>query len=572
MKRPICLLIALLTVFSVFAQRYPQGYFTAPVDTPLILKGTFGEVRDGHFHSGIDISTGEQEGVSVRAAADGYVSRIKVSASGFGRVLYVTHPNGYVTVYAHLQKFRDDLREYMRSEQLKQKSYEIELFPKKGEFKVTKGQEIALSGNSGNSQGPHLHFEIRDEKSEDPLNPLLFGLPVEDHQPPVLRALRVYPELEGGMVETTDTARSYNIFPWDTLYGVETGEYIKVYGICSVGFDVYDKQEGSDAELGIHSAELYIDGIKTYQWINNRLDFDDTRYANAHSDYEVRKRDGVHMERCYRMSGNHFLPIYPDTGLTGIFEFTGDDSHDLRFLAHDFYGNTCNITFQLQSYSPLANKPYQTHPEGALLVTPAKGIAVHHDNLDVIIPSGAVYEPMYYYDDELPNRRGLSNTYYVGNPYEALHVPITVSIKPAAAVSDSLKSKVLMARLEPDGSLIGQGGAWNKEFLTAKTREFGRYFLALDTVAPTVTKEYYPADLNTSRGGIVQLIVKDDLSGLKTYSPVIDGQWQLAEFDAKTGLLTIDLSGLTLNQQHQIELTVTDERGNTQVWKDGFWW
>ncbi|MFM9027157.1 MAG: M23 family metallopeptidase, partial [Bacteroidota bacterium] len=167
-----------LIIAQASAQPYPKRYFSPPIDGPLILTGTFGEVRSEHFHSGIDLSTGGTTGMPVKAAAEGYVSRIKISPDGFGRVLYVTHPNGFVSVYAHLERFRDDLQQYTLHEQLSRKSYSVELFPKKNEFQVLKGDTIASSGNSGSSQAPHLHFEIRDQRTEQPINPLLFGLTV----------------------------------------------------------------------------------------------------------------------------------------------------------------------------------------------------------------------------------------------------------------------------------------------------------------------------------------------------------------------------------------------------------
>ena len=570
-KNSLLLLLILLST-GVLAQNYPKNYFIAPLDTPLLLTGTFGEVRNDHFHSGIDISTGEQEGLPVKAAADGYVSRIKISTDGFGRVLYVTHPNNYVTVYGHLKSFRADLQNYTISKQKSQQSYEIELFPKKDEFPVVKGEEIALSGNSGNTAGPHLHFEIREEKSERPLNPLLFGLPVVDNLPPQLRSVRIYPVMQNGIVEYTDSARSYEIFKYDTIYSVAVQDYIKVYGTCMFGFDVFDQQEGSTAELGIYSGELYVDGIKSYAWINDQVDFDETRYANAHSDYLMRKRDGINIERCFRLPGNFATAIYPDTNLTGYTEFTGDESHDIRFVARDFSGNTCEITFQVLAYNSLSSSMYQQYPEDALLVSTSKGIAVHKSNIDVVIPGGALYQEMYYTDDEILNNEALSNTFIVCDMYEVLHVPATISLKPKKEIADSLKSKAVIALVDFDGKMKSKGGTWNKDFLSGKSREFGRFIITLDTTPPSVRKEYYPADLNTSRGGIAQLIVDDNLSGLKSYSATIDGQWMLAEFDSKSKMLTIDLAGLPLNVNHKLELTVTDERGNKQIWKDEFWW
>ncbi len=572
MKRTILSLTLILCGFAGFGQNYPKSYFDSPLEGALLLNGTFGELRDNHFHAGVDFSTGEQEGLSVRAAADGYVSRIKVSASGLGKVIYVTHPNGYVTVYAHLSRFRDDIQQKTLENQKAQKSYEIEVLPKKNELLVKKGEEIALSGNSGNSAGPHLHFEIRDERSEEPINPLLFGLPVIDTQKPILRGLRVYPQPGAGIVEQTDSARSYEIFMYDSFYTVGVSEYIKVWDMIGVGFDVYDQQEGTSAELGIYSAELFLDGNKIYEWRNDRLDFDDMRYANAHGDYEVKKRDGATVQRCFRMPGNLFTAIYPDTSYTGWAMFNDEESHDMHFIAYDFTGNKCEVTFQLQPYSPLANKNYQAYPKEAMLIGPSKGVAVHKEDLDVVVPTNAVYEEMYYWDDKIRQEDGWSDSYMIGNRYEALHVPITIGIKPSREIPDSLKSKALLSRVELDGKHYAQPSSFNKGMVTAKVKEFGTYIIELDTLPPSVIHEYYPADLNTSRGAIVQVKVDDELSGLKTYSVSIDGEWRLASFDAREKLLTVDLQGMTLNMQHKLAVTVTDERGNTRLWMDEFWW
>ena len=384
--------------------------------------------------------------------------------------------------------------------------------------------------------------------------------------------MRIYPLMESGIVEKADTARSYEMFQSDTLWGIPVNEYIKVWGICSIGIDAFDQQEGTDAELGIYSGELYVDNVKAFEWVNNRFDFDDTRYANAHADYLVRKRDGLKMERCFRMDGDKMMMLYPDTSLTGYIEFTGEESHDIKVVVRDFSGNTSQFIFQLQPYSPYANQVYQPHPEGALLVTPYKGVSVHKTDLDVVVPSGAVYENMYFNEDVIRSEKYLSDIYLIGDPYEALQNPITVSILPKVEISDSLKSKALIARVELNGKLNAVGGIWNKEMLTAKPKEFGRYVITIDTIAPKVTKDYYPADLNTAYGGVVKLTIRDDFSGLKNYSATIDGQWRLMAFETKTSTATIDLAGLPLNMQHKIEVTATDERGNTSVFEDTFWW
>jgi hypothetical protein len=553
------------------AQIYPKGYFSAPLDTPLILVGTFGEIRHDHFHSGIDLGTGEQEGVPVMAAADGYISRIKVSADGFGKALYVTHPNGYVTVYAHLQKFTAPVNELVRNTQYSQQKFEIELFPKSKDFKVKGGEVIAYSGNTGGTTGPHLHFEIRDEQTEEPINPLLFGLKVQDNIPPVIKNVRVFPIREAGIVGKTDSAVTYEMQEMNGFFSLNTPDWIQAHGYVGVGFEAVDKSDLSDAELGIYSAEISIDGTKVYSWYQDRFNFNDTRMVNAHIDYLSKRRDNSTIERCFRLPGN-FLKMYADTNQLGYFEFTDDDSHDIKIVVKDFNGNERIFNFLILSYSTLALEPYQKVPDGSVVVSNQKGIAIHKENLELVIPAGAVYEDIYYNDTEAKTKDYLSSIFNLGNPYDALQVPITVGIKPRLPIPDSIKSKALIVSLAEYGKIVPEGGEWKGGFLTTKTRHFGSFAIALDTIPPTIEKEYVPADMNSYRGGIVQVRIKDDLSGISSYSGKLHGKWHLFEYDPKSTMLTADLSFLPMNTEHPIEITVTDERGNTSTWTSKFWY
>ncbi|HRH66455.1 MAG TPA: M23 family metallopeptidase [Bacteroidia bacterium] len=560
----------LLVIGRMQAQDYPQNYFSSPLDTPLVLISTFGEIRQDHFHSGIDLGTGEMEGVPVMASADGYISRIKIAPDGYGKALYITHPNGYVSVYGHLQKFTQPVNEYVRKAQYEKETFAIELLPKAKEFRVKKGEVIAYSGSSGGAEGPHLHFEIRHEETEEPINPLLFGIPVRDNTPPEIKYVRFYPTPEAGILDKTDTAETFEVQVVDGVNMLNTPDFVQAFGMIGIGFSAVDHQEYSSANLGIYAAELYVDGNLAYQWRMDRFNFDDTRYVNAHIDYLTYKRDNVTIERCFRLIGNPLL-IYGDTSQLGYQNWTEDAPHDIRIVAKDFSGNTSLLEFQMISYSSMFDRPYQPKVPGTVLVTPQKGIAIHKNDLDIIIPSGSVYEDFHFIDSQRKSSNYLSQVFTVGDQYVAVHQPITIGIKPLASIADSLKKQAVIINILNDGAERALPSSWNGPFLTCKSKTFGDFAIRLDTLPPVLAKEYVPADLNSSRGAVIQIKMKDDLSGIKTYSGAMDGRWFLYEYDAKNNMLQADLSSLDNNMEHTARIIVTDNCGNTTTWEYKFW-
>lgn len=564
-----CALLLIVKLSSV-AQSFPKNYFISPLDTPLILTGNFGEIRNDHFHSGIDISTDEQEGLPVMCVGDGYISRIKISSDGYGKALYVTHPNGYVSVYGHLEKFMGPVNEYVRKIQLERQNFEIDVNLKDKQFKVKQRDFIAYTGKTGSAEGPHLHFEIRDEKTEEPINPLHFLSPVKDTIAPVIKYIRIYPLRENGSVNKTDSAVTYDVIEDSLGYRLNMLEYPLAFGNIAFGIGAIDYINNSESQLGIYSAELYIDETPTFTWRYDRLNFDDTRMVNAHIDYKLYERDRIVVERAHRLPGNT-LEMSGDTSVNGFVFFADDAAHEIRMVVRDFKGNMSQINFQVITYTSMNENPYQPKAIDAVEVTNEKGVAIHKSKFDVVIPDGAVYED-YFYDDAIePSTKYLSDIYRIGDEYEPLNVPVTIGIKPDVTVADSLKSKLVIARIRNDGSLQSLGGQWSGKFLSAKSREFGRFTVSIDTTPPVLEKFYTPADMNTMFGSQLQIRAIDSFSGLKNYSAQIDGKWHLFEYDKKTDMLIANIESMAVNLNHHLEMTVTDERGNTTVWTLDFY-
>ena len=251
------ILILFISINQAFGQfENLKGYFQFPINPGKnsSLAGTFAELRGNHFHSGIDIRTNEKENLEVVSSAEGYVSRINVSTSGFGKALYIQHPNGLTTVYAHLNRFSPEIEAYVRAKQYENKKFQIKLFPKKDELKVKKGQLIALSGNTGGSKGPHLHFEVRNNKSE-PINPLYAEFPeLQDTIKPLIRSLTFSPITRNASVGGS-TEPSFIRF--NPKSNIAFNSAIPTQGKIGFGIEVYDNNNGANNQNGIHIIEVY---------------------------------------------------------------------------------------------------------------------------------------------------------------------------------------------------------------------------------------------------------------------------------------------------------------------------
>jgi hypothetical protein len=561
----IVLFVLLSFSDKVLCQHYPQKYFSKPIDPPYKLAGNFGEIRADHFHSGIDFSTSEEEGKNVYAAAAGYISRIKISSVGFGKAIYITHRNGYVTVYGHLKSFYPALEKYVHDRQYEKESFEIELFPGPKEFVVKKGQVIAYSGNTGSSSGPHLHFEIRDEKTEEPINPQLFGYKIPDKVKPEITLLKVIPKRNEGIVISGDSANEIKVMKkGEGKFSINSNETIKAFGKAGFEFAMADFQKEKEATIGIYSMQLKVDTTVIYSYKYRRFNFNETRYINSHIDYAEKVKDGVTLERCFHQ-GRNPLKFYKDT--MGFYNFNQNRKYKITATVKDFNGNTSGLEFFVKGDSSLKEEPKLLSPEFTT-VAPETGTIIRQPDFIISIPPMALYDTCYFsYKVESQQQGFYSPDYIIGDKTVPLQLGMSLNFKPTG-LTEALKNKAVIVSKTEKGEVIAEGGSWSGEFISTRTRHFGRFAIALDTISPAIVIRELP-DIASAKA-LIQVKITDNLSGIKSYRAVVDGKWHLMEYDAKNDMLSGQMETPSINSTHTFEIEVIDVAGNKSTARQEF--
>lgn len=550
------------------SQSYPQDYFRYPLDLKPSVSGTFAEVRSNHFHSGIDLRTQGKIGFAVKAAAPGFVSRIKVSPYGFGRALYLRHPNGYTTVYAHLHRFNDTLENYLRQQQDALQANEVDLNLPAGKFNLERGAVIARSGNSGGSGGPHLHFEIRESTSQAILNPLLFGLPVEDSRPPRMGDLQVYQYSGHELVSLRD----------HRLMESQRGRYhltgkdrLEVQYSPAFGLEVFDRLDHSWNSNGPYRLELFVGDELCYQFEAKRFTFAETRYANAHIDYSQKKCCDQSIHRLYRLPLNKFS-AYQQTPTMHLPELPQDSAVEVRIRARDFHGNKAELSFEVLRRPSQGGLDFPK-PREALALDPSQSLRYDQEGLRLELPKNSLYRHVYF-----EHRRDtstcpdcLSDLHQVGSSRIAVHNYYQLALAleaPRGAKVDS--SKLGIMSFDEDGQPADwEGGRYNQGYVQTRTREFGHFAIRQDTVAPEVTGRNFYASQVLPVGQSFALEVMDARSGLDFYEASVKGQWVRLYYDAKEDKLLLREEDLPPGEGRvTVDFLLRDKVGNetqTQV-------
>ena len=567
------LLIFFLFIFvSGMAQKqFPADYFRPPLDIPMYLSGTFGELRSNHFHAGIDIKTQGVEGKNVFAVADGYVSRIKVSLWGYGNVIYITHPNGLISVYGHLQRFNKVINQFVRKGQYKRKSYVIELFPEKDELMVKKGDVIALSGNTGGSMGPHLHFEIRDAGNQHPLNPLLYeSIKIKDRTRPVIAELAVYPIGDSSVINDVNDTLFIPVLANGESFQLKNKVPLKVHGKVAFGLRAYDRMDDINNKNGIYEEQLFIDSVLVFDVQMKELSFYTTRYINSLVDfryYQKKKRRLIRTE----LDTNNQLAIYRTIKSNGIYIFNDTLLHHLEYVVKDAYGNISRVLFGVQGYVPkqIIYKQKDFSKNDSLInVSFARQTNIALDGLKVTFPAKAFYRSQVVsYGKQAGSEESYADVYRIGSRFIPLQKRCSFSIKLNRTVVDSLYSKLYIAKVGKGGSLNYSGGVFEDGWMTGKSRSLGKYTVAIDTIPPVIKPVNVKDGKSVTKQRYLKFIIADKPTGIKKYAGFLNGKWILMEYNPKKASLVYNFDWLLKMGKNSFKLIVIDNRDNKSVYE-----
>ena len=565
MKEFLSIILIFYTI-TVFGQ---NEYFTPPVKIPIYLSASFGELRSNHFHSGIDIKTQGVTGLSVNAVADGFISRIVVSPTGYGNALYIDHSNGTTTVYGHLKKFREDIQEYVKNIQYQNKSFQVDINVPRNTFPVLQNEIIAESGDTGSSGGPHLHFEIRDTETEEPLNPLKYNFPVNDKTAPKIFSLLIEPLSEKSHVNYNTDKKIYSVVFYDGKYHISKNPVIPVYGKIGFAIQANDYFDNSWNKCGLYSLELFVDGERHFLFQMARFSFDKTKYINSYIDYETYINRKRRYQKTWVDPGNK-LNNYDFLIDRGIIDINDEQLHHIQMVLKDAYGNTSELDFDIKGNFSDVKEPVEKFTK-KFFYDEDNHWQSNHFKID--IPKGALYTDLNFDYKEISSNNFFSKIHIVDKNTVPLQKSATIQIK-TENLPKSLFNKALIVNIDTmTNKLYAVGGTFNSDWAKAKISYFGNYAVTVDTIPPTILPLSITNKNTLTEPHQIRFKIDDDLAGIDSYEGTIDGEWALFEYDLKNKLITykFDKTKFEMNKRHALVLIVTDNKENTTVYEATFW-
>ena len=551
--------LVLITGLIYSQNEIPENYFVNPLDGELVLAGSFGELRSNHFHSGLDLKTQRRTGLPVYAAAEGSITRIKISHYGYGKAIYVAHPNGYTTVYGHLQKFCPEVEAYIKRAQYKKQSYEIELFPKKGELTIGKGEILAYSGNTGSSGGPHLHFEIRDGNSR-PMNPFLFGLNAKDTRKPTINHLRAYPlDAQSTINKGTEAIDVRLTQKSDGSYQAEN---IKAKGSIGFAIGTIDQQDLANNKNGIYAITTSLNGETNFEVKMDKFSFAETRYLNRMIDYGLYKDKRKRVQKLF-IERNNPLSIYTQQVDNGILTIEDSLAYQYQIKVKDYAHNEVTINIPISGTSDTIS-PRNTATDFKDFVYSDQGYNFNEGKFEVYIPKGA------FYDNYFLNLKAEGDKLTLHKDVLPVHKNISISYD-LSGYNEVDRDKLYLGRINYKGDVYYSNTRIKDNKLQINTRTLGEYTIAKDTDPPVVKASNFTKGKWMSKYRYLKFEIKDLASGIKGYRATVNGKFILLEYEPKTKTLTHDFNdNAVTDTKNELKLIVTDNVGNSTTFETTF--
>jgi murein DD-endopeptidase MepM/ murein hydrolase activator NlpD len=551
------LLLMLVPVTQIFSQSkpYPKGYFRYPLAIAPKLNANFGEMRPNHFHMGLDLFTERRENLPIYAAADGYIARVKIEPGGFGRAIYLNHPNGFTTLYAHMNDFMPELERYVKGKQYEKESWMQELEIPSGKFPVKKGDFIGYSGNTGGSQGPHVHFEIRETASEKCLNPLLFGFAIPDNVAPDLTRIAIYDRNQSTYEQAPLV---YSLVKKGAVY--QTAGTIKVNtDKIVISIQATDRMTGVPNPNGIFSVLLFEGNRQLGGFVIDGVGYDETRYLNAHIDYRTKLSGGPYFQYVFPLDGDK-LTIYRNKPPERFILLKDTMVHNYRIEVRDPNGNMSEGRFSLQRSARL-NEP---KPKSGQLMLPDQINIYETDQVQVMIPEKGIYDSIYF--THSVRAKTASTGYSPIHDIQSYQVPVhsvfTIRIKSETNIPYTLRNRMLIRKITKTDTEVSKAN-WELGWFTSTFREFGSFQLISDDIPPQIIISGVKDGANASKASRIVVTVSDNNESIRNFRAELDGKWLM--FSQKGRTFTYKFDDHCLPGNHILKISVEDEAGNATV-------
>ncbi len=558
--RSLLVLLVFSLTLGVTAQEFPK--YGNPLDIPIYLSATFGELRPNHLHAGIDIKTQGVEGKKVYAIADGYISRIGVSPYGYGNVLYITHYDGFTSVYAHLQRFSGEIAKYVKQYQYRNKKFASQIYPDADKFPVKKGDLIAYSGNSGGSGGPHLHFEIRHTVSEKPVNPMYFGYKIEDNVRPLIQGVAVYPLGEESSLEGDVKPLYYSVEGGDKgRYTMKDSQFVHGNGKMAFGVRSFDQVGTSTNKNGPYLYELYLDDELAFKVEADSFSYSEPRYVNSLLDYRHYKQKKTSYVRTETDPNNKLHMIEVKNGTVTVEE---GDTVNVCFKISDYAGNMSRVKFKLVGTAPVeVERPMHRRSEYLVKADGSLNSDITIDDFSVSMEKGTMFRDEWIQTGQRDAKGCCSRVYRFGDEEMTTFKKFKVRIRPNEDWASD--SRLYIANIDKNGKVSSLGGKMKEGCLETSTFTMGEYAIKVDSVAPSVKASNFKDGQNVSALKSLRFKISDDMTGVETYDIYLDDVWVLGQYDAKNALLYYEFDDKIKKGTNNVKVVVTDGVGNKKT-------